>query len=215
MAKQLIHNSAVGLMQEKQIGRRDWDGPVAEVSHAAAIKKDTWENANYTIKWLHNQTDYNMNTRVYKNALFGYNPKNPQFQKVVAEFWDEYSKEKGSWRDQPYWAYFLKRHGMKPLNFPVGIQMGARGTMGHNGHTYQGTINTNNNAHDSSIIINTNVTIRKAISFEPKWSQWVQTHYMNQENPAIFTLVSNKLLVKDWIASVNRKNNLGIKVAKT
>jgi hypothetical protein len=131
-----IRASKVGIMQDKQIGRRDKDGPVRELEHAVHLKKLSGEAANYTIQWLQNRTDYKTRTRVYKNALFGYDPANAKFQAFVTEFWQEYSKEAGSWRDQPYWAYFLTRHRMRPLSFPVQPPNGAHGKQGHNGHVY-------------------------------------------------------------------------------
>jgi hypothetical protein len=131
-----IKASDVGLMQDKQVGRRDQDGPVKELQHNARIQKDSWETANYTIDWLRNQTDYKRNTRVYKNALFGYDPSNPRFQAFVEEFWQEYSREAGSWRDQPYWAYYLSKHNIKPLKIPKVAPMGKKGVQGHNGHVY-------------------------------------------------------------------------------
>jgi hypothetical protein len=131
-----IRASDVGLMQDKQVGRRIKDGPIRELEHAVDIKKLSWEAANYTIQWLRNRTDYQTRTRVYKNALFGYDPANAKFQAFVTEFWQEYSKEAGSWRDQPYWAYFLSRHNMRPISFPVNPPKGVRGKQGHNGHVY-------------------------------------------------------------------------------
>jgi hypothetical protein len=137
MAQQ-IKDSDVGIMQEKQPGRRDWGGPIRELLGTAKIGKLSHEAANYTIAWLRNQTDYQHKTRVYKNALFGYDPTNERFKNMVLDFWNEYSKEVGSWRDQPYWAYFLKKHNMTPLPFPTTTypEMGSGGKKGFNGHIY-------------------------------------------------------------------------------
>jgi hypothetical protein len=131
-----IRASDVGLMQDKQPGRRDFNGPIKELQHTAAVGKLSWKAANYTIAWLQNQTDFRKRTRVYKNARFGYDPSSKRYRDFVLDFWNEYSKEVGSWRDQPYWAYFLRKHKMKPLRFPGRLQQGAKGVKGHNGHVY-------------------------------------------------------------------------------
>jgi hypothetical protein len=135
-----IRASDVGLMQDKQIGREDEDGPVRELEHAVKLKKLSGEAANYTIQWLRNRADYQKHTRAYKNAVFGYDPANAKFQAFVTEFWQEYSKETGSWRDQSYWAYFLARHGKRPISFPVKPPKGAHDKKGHNGHVYVETV---------------------------------------------------------------------------
>jgi hypothetical protein len=139
MARQ-IKASDVGLMQNKQIGVLPNNGPIRELRRNAKSGKDSVETAKYTIAWLENQTDYNSKkqTPVYKNAQFGYNPSNPRFRNFVTEFWGEYSKEKGSWRDQSYWSYFLSRHGIVPIGFPANGHRshGKVGKQGHNGHVY-------------------------------------------------------------------------------
>jgi hypothetical protein len=140
MARQILQ-SKVGLMQAKQIGsnNKPVKGPVVELRKNARMGKVSWAMANATIDWLRNQSDYKPKgqTPVYKNALFGYNPNNPNFRNMVVDFWMEYSKERASWRDQPYWAYFLSKHQMTPLKFPiVPPPMGPGGERGHNDHIY-------------------------------------------------------------------------------
>jgi hypothetical protein len=141
---QLVSTSSVGLMQATQIGanRKPVNGPITELKKNARFGKVSWETANYTIAWLKSQPDFKNNKRqgqttlVYKNALFGYDPHNPRFTTMVEDFWKEYSQEKGSWRDQPYWAYFLSKHGITPLPFPFVPPIGPQGMPGHNGHIY-------------------------------------------------------------------------------
>lgn len=136
-----IKTPDVGRMQGRQPGIGPRDGPIKELTKNAVVGKDSFETANDTIAWLLNQTGYQYKrtrTLVYKNAQFGYDPYNPRFRNFVTDFWKEYSKEMGSWRDQAYWAYFLSKHGMKPINFPVkGITShGEGGKQGHNRHVY-------------------------------------------------------------------------------
>jgi hypothetical protein len=143
MARQILKSKddVGGLMQAKQIGsnHKPVKGPVVELRKNARMGKVSWAMANATIDWLRNQSDYKPmgQTAVYKNALFGYNPNNPVFRTMVVDFWKEYSKERASWRDQPYWAYFLSKHQMTPLKFPiVPPPMGPGGARGHNDHIY-------------------------------------------------------------------------------
>jgi hypothetical protein len=43
-----------------------------------------------------------------------YDPSNPRFQQVSSFFWDRYSQELDSWRDQPLWSYSLHHFKVKP-----------------------------------------------------------------------------------------------------
>ena len=136
---QLILDSEVGLMQNKQMGsnHKPVKGPGVELRKNARIGKVSWESANITIQWLKNQSDYQLGIPVYKNAIFGYDPSTSKFQSFVNDFWKEYSKEIGSWRDQPYWAYFLFKHHMTPIKFPFDpLPLGEQGQRGHNDHIY-------------------------------------------------------------------------------
>jgi hypothetical protein len=44
-----------------------------------------------------------------------YDPSNPRFQQVSSFFWDRYSQELDSWRDQPLWSYSLHHFKVKPV----------------------------------------------------------------------------------------------------
>jgi hypothetical protein len=113
-----IQSSTVGLMQSKQ----PYAQSIAHELHKnVKLGKLSPEAAAYTNQWFKRQSDYKRGpaTPVYKNALFGYDPHNANYRAMSLDFWKEYSKELGSWRDQPYWAYFLSRHHMKPLEFAL------------------------------------------------------------------------------------------------
>jgi hypothetical protein len=45
----------------------------------------------------------------------GYDPTNEWYQNASMFFWDRFSQEVDSWRDQPLWAYTLHHFGMEPL----------------------------------------------------------------------------------------------------
>jgi hypothetical protein len=51
---------------------------------------------------------------MYVNTFIGYNPKNPHFREAAQFFWDHYSLEQDSWRDQPLWAYVLYKYKIRP-----------------------------------------------------------------------------------------------------
>lgn len=79
--------------------------------------KDTQHNLNITRHWLEQQDDYSSQIPVYSNMYFGYDVQSPVFRKAADYFWNTYSKEIGSWRDQPLWAYTLHHFNVTPLNF--------------------------------------------------------------------------------------------------
>jgi hypothetical protein len=136
-----IHMSEVGLMQGGQLGSNSEtsDPPIAELERNVELGKVGGEEANITIQWLKSRPDYRpKRIKVYKNAIFGYDPSNEKFRNFVEEFWKEYSREVGSWRDQSYWAYYLYHHRLQPLAWPFSPNppMGSKGRRGHNGHVY-------------------------------------------------------------------------------
>jgi hypothetical protein len=154
-----IRQSEGGLMQNRQPYTHDIPQELRRILQGG---KDGREHVEQTRKWLKTNKFYRdtRNKRkailVYKNALFGYDPNNAKFRTMVTEFWDIYSQEQGSWRDQPYWAYFLAVHGITPIHFPKGLPdiddrekyraeelpFGELGSKGHGGHVY--VVDTNN-----------------------------------------------------------------------
>ena len=173
MASTIVQSSSSGIMQPLQMGsnHKPIPGPVVELKKNARMGKVSWEAANITIAWLRNQSDYPRRTSrdrhgrhrhrghhpeqehhvipVYKNALFGYDTQHDQVTTMMNDFWKVYSMEQGSWRDQPYWAYFLYKHHITPIPFPIiPLPLGPPGRIGHNGHIY---INVTHDATGNSI----------------------------------------------------------------
>ena len=109
-----------GLIQQKQPYTHDIPQELRRIIQG---KKDTREHVDQTRNWLRRQSFFrNMRNQqhsitVYKNAFFGYHVHNTQYQQMAIDFWNVYSKELGSWRDQPYWAYFMALHNVRPLLF--------------------------------------------------------------------------------------------------
>jgi len=113
--------------------------------YIVADRKDSKSNVRRTIKWMEKQDDYILRKNkqiVYLNRHIGIDPHNPNFQRLSQYFWDEYSKEEGTFRDQLLWAYAVDKFGAKPLN--LNEIAGSKDTlfeklvenMGYNGHYY-------------------------------------------------------------------------------
>lgn len=109
-----IRNSKSGLMQY----RHSRQGPLDELSAILAAKKDIKRNVDASASWLTHQNDFDERSPVYINTFFGYDPSNPRYQLVSQAFWDRYSLELDSWRDQPVWSYMLHKYRIKPVPFP-------------------------------------------------------------------------------------------------
>lgn len=106
-----IFESEYGLFQNKHDLAK---GPLDELDRILAKKKDIEKNVAASKTWLLAQPDFRPNSTMYVNTFLGYNPKNSHFQNASRFFWDHYSLEEDSWRDQPLWAYTLDRYGIVP-----------------------------------------------------------------------------------------------------
>ena len=156
-----IKRNPVGLMQDRQEGINGKEAPLKELKKVVREKKLSKKLAEKTIKWLKNQSDFKDDAKVYKNAIFGYDPRNEIVKKLTTDFWDIYSQEELSWRDQPFWAYFLARDGMSPLSLhrKNGPIFGQKGKRGHSGHIYV----TETDTEADSKIENNNKELGRAI----------------------------------------------------
>ena len=79
-------------------------------------RKDTRERANKTIAFL-KEKNFPHNHPLYENAVFGYDPNNKKLTDAFLDFWNEYSTNNTSHRDQPLWSYFQFKHKIIPLKF--------------------------------------------------------------------------------------------------
>ena len=135
LAQNLLH-SDVGIAQYKH---KKGDGPIAEFQRILWSKKDTPDNVLASIDWLKQQPDFTPNCTLYENRIFGYNPRNVKFQQVTTFFWNHYSLEVDSWRDQPLWCYTLHKFGIVPIPLDDIIDdlfITKLSNMGHGGHHY-------------------------------------------------------------------------------
>jgi hypothetical protein len=94
----------------------------------------------------------------YMFSLFlfaAYDPSNQLYRKVSSFFWDRYSQEVDSWRDQPLWSYCVHHFNVTPLVFTKKGAIIFGGDyfepnpkqMGFGGHTY--TEKSDNDALDA------------------------------------------------------------------
>jgi hypothetical protein len=81
---------------------------------------------------------------ILKTILAAYDPHSPTFRQLSNFFWEQYSSETGSWRDQPTWAYTLHHFNVTPLVLTTegDIEKGGDlfkhgGGMGWGGHVYK------------------------------------------------------------------------------
>lgn len=130
-----IFDSPEGLFQN----RHEVDqGPIHELNRIVAKNKDIRPNVEASKTWLLKQPDFDANLPMYVNTFIGYNPKNERFQQVARFFWDRYSLELDSWRDQPLWSYALHKYKVQPTRlgtFKALFQQVFR-NMGYAGHRY-------------------------------------------------------------------------------
>eukprot|EP00980_Cylindrotheca_fusiformis_P026344 scaffold15914_cov80-Cylindrotheca_fusiformis.AAC.2 len=143
LAEIIASDKTAGLMQSLHPDNRS--GVVAEFLAIQRNRKDIEPNIVKSLQWMIAQDDFDTHAPIYLNENFGYNPKSPIYQKLSQAFWDHYSQEKDSWRDQPLWAFMLHRYNITPMPYPTNIpstkKLWVKGfrfiSMGHRGHTYQ------------------------------------------------------------------------------
>ena len=115
-----------------------------EINAIQISKKDSPENCAMTAAYL---IDKGMtpDDPMFGNTVFVYDPNNKKIQKALSAFWNLYSKEDLTHRDQPIWALISKQYRIKPMydandrGFPHSpllqyIPRVAKG--GFNGHRY-------------------------------------------------------------------------------
>ena len=97
-------------------------------------KKDIQKNVNASLAWMHSQEDFDDDAQIYRLTYFLYDPLNQEFRDAMEFFWQRYSQEKDSWRDQPLMAYTFHHFHIKPIHMDALLP--CFGKKGHKGHTY-------------------------------------------------------------------------------
>lgn len=135
---EIIATDEVGLMQWPHPKNRT--GVIGEFLAIKDSKKDIDKNIVKSLQWMIAQDDLDVNATIYMNENFGYDPNSEVYQKLSQAFWDRYSLEEGSWRDQPLWAFMLHRYNITPIPYPVPYQQvwqrNNGRSLGHHGHAY-------------------------------------------------------------------------------
>jgi hypothetical protein len=115
LTKYLIN--ATGFMQHTH--PRNRTGIYNEIQAIQWAKKDFKKNVKALMNWFRMQPEgFDHYTPVYLCQSFGYNPNSKVFQLIAESFWEHYSLEIDSWRDQPLWSFMLRRYLVRPTIFP-------------------------------------------------------------------------------------------------
>ena len=130
-----IHESEFGLFQNQHDVAK---GPLNELNRIAQRNKDIAKNVKASKEWLLAQPDFRPDIPMYANHYIGYDPQNMRFQQATQFFWDRYSLELDSWRDQPLWSYVLHHFQIEPTRLGTfeALFREYYKRMGHNGHRY-------------------------------------------------------------------------------
>lgn len=133
-----LHNTKYGFYQH--VHKRSKSGIIREFGVIQLFKKDIDENINASIAWMETQPDYDPRSPLFLNQCMAYLPGSKMFQKVSSAFWERYSQELDSWRDQPLWAFMLHRYNITPDIFPQNHselwEIPHPKKFGHNRHMY-------------------------------------------------------------------------------
>ncbi|CAJ1958160.1 unnamed protein product [Cylindrotheca closterium] len=136
---EMIEAYEPGFMQFRHPRKRK--SLMQEFEGIAMAKKDYAANIEKSINWMKAQPDFNDTTNIFLNQCIGYNPRSKIFQEITTSMWSRYSLELDSWRDQPLWAFMLRRHKVAPKVFPISwwklFKKKPPNEHGHNNHEYQ------------------------------------------------------------------------------
>eukprot|EP00977_Amphora_coffeiformis_P009829 scaffold2257_cov169-Amphora_coffeaeformis.AAC.7 len=108
-----VHDSPGGLLLEH---KPDNASITQTFDYIVKGKKDTEANANHTLTWLKSRPGYSDDIPCIFLNFVGYDPANILYQRLSLQFWQYYSTETLTLRDQPLFSYFVDLHKdeMKP-----------------------------------------------------------------------------------------------------
>ena len=102
-----------------QYQHRDaFSGIAKEFRRITKYNKDSPENVAKSMEWLQSQEDFRDDAILYENRYFAYHVHSTKFQQISQSFWDHYSLEQDSYRDQPLWCYMLHHYSATPVPLP-------------------------------------------------------------------------------------------------
>jgi hypothetical protein len=134
-------------------------GPMHELDRIVALRKDVAKNVEASKAWLLSQPDFSDNCTMYANHYIAYAPRSVHFQRASLFFWDRYSMENDSWRDQPLWCYVLDHFQITPTRLGTfeALFRDYFGRMGHGGHRYSDKADNNTLQDQKPRLLNHNV----------------------------------------------------------
>ena len=107
----MIINNEFGILQSKHVRNI-----FQECKTLINCRKDSKKNMEATMKFFQDNNTPN-DCFMTENTAFGYNPNNKKITDTFIEFWNIYSEENLSHRDQPLWGYILWKYNIKPIIF--------------------------------------------------------------------------------------------------
>jgi hypothetical protein len=98
-----------------------------ELNAMIKMKEDLPKNVHASLAWMKEQEDFKDTVQMYQCRFFLYDPSSKNFRNATEFFWNGYSQELDSWRDQPLIAYTLHHFDMKPVNLDGQVLSNGRG----------------------------------------------------------------------------------------
>jgi hypothetical protein len=114
----IMNKKTFSFMQEKH--RKDFvrkGGIVAECYNITKQMRDSSESIQKTINFFKNydpSVDLQF-PQYFENTVFGYKFNDKTIRDFTKKFWEIYTKEDITYRDQPLWNFLLLKYGYKPL----------------------------------------------------------------------------------------------------
>lgn len=95
-------------------------GMLVEFTNILQYQRDSHDNIVKTIDFIQNNyPDVNICTpRYFQNTMFGYDPNSEIVQSITKEFWELYTSNDITYRDQPLWNLLLLKNNLIPTSSP-------------------------------------------------------------------------------------------------
>ena len=107
-----IKNNESGLLQKLHPMRTD---PYKECFNCVRCGKESKENMDKMVNYLR-KVGAKEKKQIYENTSFGYDPNNKKITDAYTEFWDIYTENKFTYRDQPLWGWICQKRSIKAIH---------------------------------------------------------------------------------------------------
>jgi len=119
-AKQIKKENTFPFVQTHHYKKSIREGGIEkELHHVVESKRDTQETIDKTIKFL-SELDSNVDLDTpcfYENTCFGYSFENKNVRALTQKFWEIYTTEDITYRDQALWNFLLLKYNYHPIVF--------------------------------------------------------------------------------------------------